>query len=150
MGKNKDFEHEYKWKDRRRYLGLPLSFTKYAVSDDRFFITKGFFKTTYDEVRLYRILDLQLTKTFGQKIFGVGTITVFSSDQAQKEFKILSVKRPKYVKELISDLVEKQRDAKRVINRELMGGPELGDIEGHPDFDDNNFDDDVDGVEEIR
>ena len=145
MGKKeKEFAvREYVWKDRKRtFLGLPLSFTKYSISEDRFFIQKGFFTTTYDEVRLYRILDVQLKQRLGQKIFGVGTITVYSSDKAQGEFEILSVKHPKYVKELISDLVEKQREAKRVVNREMMGaGPVSG---GGPDFNDNDFDDDVD------
>lgn len=40
MAKNKKAEHI--WKDRKRYLGLPLSFTKYAVKDQRLYYTKGF------------------------------------------------------------------------------------------------------------
>ena len=43
------------WKDRKRilFLGLPWSFTRYSVSKDRFFISKGFFSVKDDEVRLY-------------------------------------------------------------------------------------------------
>lgn len=135
----KSEREKYLWYDRKRtFLGLPWSFTKYAFSEDRFFIEKGFFTTTFDEVRLYRILDLKLTQTLGQKMFGVGTITVFSSDKAQGEFEIKNVKKPRIVKEELSNQIEKQRDAKRVVNREMMGGPDA------PDFDDNNFDDDVD------
>ena len=26
---------QYLWKDRKRYFGLPLSFTRYKLSDDR-------------------------------------------------------------------------------------------------------------------
>lgn len=135
----KSEREKYLWYDRKRtFLGLPWSFTKYAFSEDRFFVEKGFFTTTFDEVRLYRILDLKLTQTLGQKMFGVGTITVFSSDKAQGEFEIKNVKKPRIVKEELSNQIEKQRDAKRVVNREMMGGPDA------PDFDDNNFDDDVD------
>ena len=28
---------QYLWKDRKRYFGLPLSFTRYRLSEDRIF-----------------------------------------------------------------------------------------------------------------
>ena len=31
----------YLWKDRKRYFGMPISFTKYALSEDRLFISVG-------------------------------------------------------------------------------------------------------------
>ena len=56
------------WYDRKRTLfGLPLSFTKYELTDDRLFIKEGFFNTIYNEVRLYRITDVQLTRSLLQK-----------------------------------------------------------------------------------
>ena len=45
------------WSDRKRHLGLPISFTKYSLSEDRLFIKTGFLNLREDEVRLYRILD---------------------------------------------------------------------------------------------
>ena len=111
------------WKDRKRnFLGLPWTFTKYSLSEDRFFIEKGLFKYEQDEVRLYRILDLQLTKTFFQRIFGLGTIKVSSSDQSLGNFEIKNIKNSLQVKETLSRLVEEQRTAKRVVNREIMVG----------------------------
>jgi uncharacterized membrane protein YdbT with pleckstrin-like domain len=110
------------WSDRKRtFLGLPLSFTKYELTEERLFVKTGFLNTTENEVRLYRILDLQLNRTLGQKLFGVGTITVSSSDKSLGNFIIKNVKHSKDVKELLSDLVEKQREAKRVSNREFLG-----------------------------
>ena len=44
---------EYLWKDRKRFLGLPLSFTRYRLSEDRLFCETGFFKIKSDEVLLY-------------------------------------------------------------------------------------------------
>ncbi|MCQ2519896.1 MAG: PH domain-containing protein [Lachnospiraceae bacterium] len=146
----KSEKNNYLWYDRKRtFLGLPLSFTKYGLSEDRFFVEKGFFTTTFDEVRLYRILDLKLTQTLGQKMFGVGSIKVYSSDRAQGEFEILNIKKPRQVKELLSSTIEKQRDAKRVYNREMLGGHD-SDTCGGPDFHDNDFDDDIDGVEDTN
>ena len=109
------------WKDKKRgFLGLPLSFTKYSLTKERLFIETGFLNSVENEVRLYRILDVQMTRTLGQKMFGLGSINVHASDASQKDFTIKNIKKPKYVKELLSELVEKQRDEKRVVNRELM------------------------------
>ena len=60
------------------------------------------------------------SRSLGQKIFGLGSINVHSSDASLKDFTIKNIKKPKYVKELLSELVEKQRDEKRVVNREFM------------------------------
>lgn len=110
------------WSDRKRTLfGLPLSFTQYTLTEDRLFIQTGLFTTVEDEVRLYRIMDVKLTRTFGQKIFGVGTIKVSSADKSMGDFEITSIKKSKEVKEKLSELVEKNRDEKRVSSRELMG-----------------------------
>lgn len=109
------------WADRKRTLmGLPLSFTKYALDEERLYIDSGFLKTESDEVRLYRIMDVSLTRTLRQRIWGLGDIHVHSSDKTLRDFTIKAVKHPKDVKELISNNVEIQRDKKRVVNREMM------------------------------
>ena len=125
---------EYLWKDRKRTLfGLPLSFTKYMLTEDRLFIEEGFLNKKEDEVRLYRVMDLSLQRSFGQRIFGVGTIHCCSADKSMGDFDIVSVKHPREVKEQLSELVEAQRDAKRVTNREYMTDNE------HDDFDDDDI-----------
>ncbi|HCJ08512.1 MAG: PH domain-containing protein [Lachnospiraceae bacterium] len=125
---------EYLWNDRKRTLfGLPLSFTKYMLTEDRLFIEEGFLNKKEDEVRLYRIMDLSLKRSFGQRIFGVGTIHCCSADKSMGDFDIVSVKHPREVKEQLSELVEAQRDAKRVTNREYMNDND------HDDFDDDDI-----------
>ncbi len=115
-------ETNFIWKERKRNaLGLPWTFTKYALTDDRLFITSGLLKTVEDEVRLYRIMDLSLSQTLSQKIFGIGTIQVSSADKSMRDFEIKNIKKPRDVKEQLSKLVEENRDKKRVTNREFMG-----------------------------
>ncbi len=126
---------DFLWSDRKRTLfGLPLSFTKYSMTEERLFIEQGFLNKKEDEVRLYRIMDVSLSRSFGQRLFGVGTIHCCSADKSMKDFDILSIKNPKDVKEQLSELVEKQRDAKRVTNREFMND--------HHDYDDDYDHDD--------
>lgn len=115
-------ETNFIWKERKRNaLGLPWTFTKYALTDDRLFITSGLLKTVEDEVRLYRIMDLSMSQTLSQKIFGIGTILVSSADKSMRDFEIKNIKKPRDVKEQLSKLVEENRDKKRVTNREFMG-----------------------------
>lgn len=112
---------DYAWKDRKRtFLGLPLSFTVYSLNEERLFIKSGFLNIKEDEVRLYRITDLSLTRTLLQRMFGVGTISCCSADKTLGNFVIKSVKNPRDVKEKLSELVEKQRDKKRVTSREFL------------------------------
>lgn len=109
------------WSDRKRTLfGLPLSFTKYTLTDERLFIETGFLNKKEDEVRLYRIMDVSLERKLGQRIFGVGTIHCCSGDKTLHDFDIKSVKKSRDVKEMLSECIEKQRVEKRVVNREFM------------------------------
>jgi len=109
------------WSDRKRTIfGLPLSFTKYELDGERLFIHTGIFNKVEDEVRLYRIIDVTLRRSFWQRLVGVGTIHCCSSDATMKEFDIKSVKKSREVKEMLSNLVEQERMRKRVYNREEM------------------------------
>ena len=119
MAKNK--KTEYQWKDRKRYLGLPLSFTKYAVKDQRLYYTKGFFNTTEEELLLYRVLDIKLNRSFGDKLVGVGTITLFTADKTHPKLELVRVKRPKKIRDLLSKLVEGERVRINIHGKELFG-----------------------------
>lgn len=115
-------QNELLWKDRKRtkFFGLPWTFTVYRLTEDRLLIKRGFFTTHEDEVRLYRILDISLKRTLLQKIFGLGSIICHSSDKTMGDFEIVNIKHSYDVKNLLSDLVEKERMSKRVTNREFM------------------------------
>ena len=112
---------EYLWKDRKRFLGMPLSFTRYRLSEDRLFCETGFLNVKSDEVLLYRVRDLRLTMNLGQRIFGVGTVCVHSSDKSVPHLDLKNVKNPREVKELIHQNVEAAKDKRRMRTTELMG-----------------------------
>lgn len=110
------------WKDRKRtFLGLPWSFTRYSLYPRKLVLKKGFFTITEDEILLYRILDLRLVRTLGQRIFGLGTIIVISGDATSPEFKIQSVKKSGAIKDKISELVDAERTRLNLKGRELYG-----------------------------
>lgn len=119
------------WSDRKRFMGMPLSFTRYSLSNDRLFLSVGFFTVRDEEILLYRIRDINTTRTLWQRLFGVGTITVCSSDRTMPTLVIKNVKSPLMVKELIHDHVEEAKRRNRVRVSEVSGDFDMDD-----DFDD--------------
>jgi len=117
MEKNTNFI----WQDRKRIIfGLPWTFTKYRLTEDKLFIKTGILNTNEEEIRLYRIMDMTLKRTIGQRLWGLGTIHVCSADKSTPEFDIKRIKNSEVVKNMLSDMVEKERVKKRVSGREFM------------------------------
>ena len=115
MGKKKKNKITYVWKDRKHtFLGLPLSFTRYRATDSKLIIDIGFFSRNEDEIRLYRITDMTLHRNIRQRILGLGTIHCCSGDKTSPEFDIKHIRHSKQVKDMLSDMVEKERQEKRV------------------------------------
>ena len=127
---------QYIWKDRKRFCGLPLSFTRYALSDDRLFLSAGFLNINDEELILYRIRDISVQRKLGQRIFGVGTITVTSSDKSSPVLELKNVKNPTFVKELIPQQVEEMKDRRRV---------RYSEVASYNDNMDDDLDNDADG-----
>lgn len=122
---------EQLWHDRKRYFGLPLSFTRYSLSEDRLFISVGFLNIKDDEILLYRVRDIDTSRTLWQRIFGVGTVTVVSSDKTMPNLVLKNIKDPLFVKELIHKQVEETKIKRRVRFGEIMTTDADGD--GEPD-----------------
>ncbi len=109
------------WKDRKRiFFGLPWTFTKYSLSEDRLFISTGVFSVKEDEVRLYRIMDVSLERKLWQRMCGLGTIKCCSADKTMGDFEIKNIKKSREVKEMLSNMVEDERTKKKVSSREFM------------------------------
>ena len=111
---------QYIWKDRKRYLGIPMSFTRYAISEDRLYLSVGLFNIKDEEILLYRIRDINTSRSLWQRIFGVGTITVLSSDKSLPTLVMKNVKNPIAVKELLHAQVEDMKVRRRVHLGEIM------------------------------
>ena len=111
---------EYIWKDRKRFWGMPLSFTRYALSEDRLFLSEGFLNIKDDEILLYRVRDIDSSRNLWQRIFGVGTVTVMSSDKSMPILVLKNVKDPIEVKELIHKQVEEMKLARRMRIGEMI------------------------------
>ncbi len=137
------------WKDRKHWLWFPFSFTKYELDDEHLYVQRGFFSTTYDETLLYRIVDVRLVRTLGQKICGTGTVLVSVRVDQDHVIELKNIKKPMEVKRLLSKMVEDIRNEKKVVGKEfygIMGGGHHHDGEDPDDVNPDGVDDDGDGM----
>ena len=109
----------YLWKDRKRFLGMPLSFTRYMLSEDRLFLSKGFLNVKDDEILLYRVRDIATSRSLLQRVFGVGTVTVLSSDKTCPTLVMKNIRNPIAVKEILHKRVEEMKLRRQVRVSEL-------------------------------
>ncbi len=105
---------ELLWKDRKRYFGLPLSFTKYSLVKKpgawvKVFLNVGLLSSRIDEINAYRICDIRMKQSLLGKMFNYGDIVLLSSDESQPTLLLKNIKNPYQVRELFSTVAEEQR-----------------------------------------
>lgn len=119
------------WMDRKRItiFALPISFTKYEITPSRILVKSGILNTKEEEVALYRVRDISLSQTLIERMNGTGTLTIKSTDATTPVVMCKHVKNPRSVKELLGQLVDKNRNKNRVRTAEIMDGVD-GDADG--------------------
>lgn len=109
------------FRERKRWIiGLPWTFTVYSCDGKVLLVDMGLFNKKEEEIRLYRILDIDYSASFIQRIFGIGTIHLHTSDKTAKDYDLINVKNAKEIKNILSDAIEKARREARVSAREFM------------------------------
>ena len=116
-------EEKILWYDRKRLLpfGLPWSFTKYTLTENKLLIKTGLFKEVEDEIRLYRCVDVTLTQSAWEKMCKTGTVIVESNDNSMKIAELKHIKDAPKIKEVISQTIEEARKNANVEASEFMG-----------------------------
>ncbi len=140
----KNDEIKYVWTDKKRTIfGLPLSFTRYFLTESKFITRKGFFSIDEDEMDLYKIIDKKIHKPFIQRIFGCGTIIIYSKDADTPTKEIHCVKNVRKVSDLIDKKLNAVRDRYGIRGRDMMGfNPHVAD-DIHDGIDDDIPDDHI-------
>lgn len=104
------------WHDRKRWCGMPLSFTRYYLveSEDwlKLYSSIGFLSIRGEEVNLYRIYDISVRATLSNRIFGTGTLILHCSSNSAEKIHLVRIKNPYKVRAMLSELIEQER-AKR-------------------------------------
>lgn len=120
-----DKSRDYIWQDRRHILWFPWIFDKYGIANGKLYVEKGFLSTEESELLIYRVLDISLRRTLTNRLCGTGTIVLKTRDASDTVLELRNIKDSQRIKDFISDLVEKEKEAKRVVGKEMYGsGPE--------------------------
>ena len=122
-------------RERKRWLffGLPFTFTKYTVNEEKLIINKGLLKTTEDTCYLYKIIDIKLERSLCERIFGMGTILCYTGDVTDKVIKLIHIKNSKKINDFLLDQSEEMRRKRRTLNT-------LSLTQGMTDIDDADLD----------
>lgn len=111
----------YVWTDKKRTVfGLPFSFTRYFLTETKLITRKGFFNIEEDEIEIYKIDDKKLIFPFWQRVFGCGTIIIYSRDRDTPEKEIKSVKNVRKVSDMIDGYLNDVRDRYGIRGRDLI------------------------------
>lgn len=134
---------KYVWTDKKRTLfGLPLSFTRYFLTETKFITRSGFFSVDEDEIDLYKITDKKVRYPFFQRLFRCGTIIIYSRDADTPSKEIHCIKQVRQVSELIDKYLNIMRDKYGIRGRDMMGlhagHDHYDDYSDHDEYDDYN------------
>ncbi len=127
IGENNEIMRERK---RWGFFGIPWTFTKYILTEKKLIIQTGLFRSTENEILLYRVADMSMTRTLFQKMFNIGTLTVYSHDKTNPTLIIKNIKNVRLFKDALSDAVEKDKIRMRLRQREVMDDYDDGEDEG--------------------
>ncbi len=117
VNENIGFEERKRW----LFFGLPFTFTKYLVGEEILTIDSGFFKKVEDDCYMYKIQDVELTRTLGERIFGLGTVVCHTGDTTHPKLYLEHIKHAKEVKNYILQTSEKMRMKRRTLNTLNIG-----------------------------
>lgn len=97
--------------------------TKLTLTTERLRIQSGVFSKVIEEVELYRVKDTELTRSFWQRLVGLGTIALVTSDATAKDFRLANIRDAEQVRELIRGKVEVVRRARGVRELDVADNP---------------------------
>lgn len=117
--------------ERKRWLffGLPFTFTKYTIREDMITTNTGLLKTVENDCYMYKVQDVQLTATLGEKLFGLGSVICFTGDTTDPRLELIHIKNSRAVKDFILEMSEKARMKRRTVNTLDIGSGDMDDLD---------------------
>lgn len=96
------------------WIWIATAAEKFELTTERIRLKKGVLNQVFDEVELYRVKDVNLTRSMFERVLGLGTVTLLTSDRGQENILIRSVRKSDELREHLRSQVEIVRDRKRV------------------------------------
>lgn len=123
---------EFVERKRWAFLGLPFTFTVYTIKEDLITVREGFLNRKENDCYMYKVQDVELVRSLGERIFGLGTVKCYTGDTTDKELCITHVKNSKAIKDFILEASEEARMKRRTMNMLNIGADDLENLEEEP------------------
>lgn len=107
----------------------PFTFTKYTVKEDVITINAGLLKSMENDCYMYKVQDVELTATLGEKLFGLGTVICYTGDTTHPRLVLEHIKHARTVKDFILKNSEEARLKRRTVNMVDIGSENMSDPE---------------------
>lgn len=82
---------------------------RYRLTSQRLFIERGILSRTIDQMELIRVDDVRLYKSLVDRVFGLGSVAVLSTDATDRETLIEGIANPEPVAEAIRSNMRSMR-----------------------------------------
>ena len=131
--KSREAKGELRYSERSRWLlfGLPWTFTKYEIRENDFTIIKGFFTVRENDCYMYKISDVEITRSFMQRLAGLSTIVLYTSDVTDKTIVMKNIKHGKEIKDFLLQASEAARLRRRTVSMQTIcfGASDIHDVD---------------------
>ena len=111
-----DERKEYVERKRWVFFGLPFTFTKYTVTEEVITINDGFLSTRENDCYLYKVQDVELKTSLGERIFGLGTVACYTGDNTHPQLFLSHIRNSREIKNYILKASEEARRKRRTLN----------------------------------
>jgi len=92
---------------------LEVKSTKFTLTDQRLIVSNGIFTKRTNETELYRVRDTSIEEPFFYRMFGVGNVIIFSTDETEGKLHFNAYSKPHWIKDQIRNNAEICRQKKR-------------------------------------
>ncbi len=126
-----DTEMQKVYVERKRWVffGLPFTFTKYTVTEDVITVNEGVLNTRENDCYLYKVQDVELQTSLGERIFGLGTVACYTGDNTHPQLFLSHIKNAKEIKDYILKTSEEARRKRRTLNTLNINASDIDDVE---------------------
>ena len=126
-GYNTGERKEYVERKRWVFFGLPFTFTKYTVTDEVITINDGLLNTKENDCYLYKVQDVELQVSLGERIFGLGTVACYTGDNTHPQLFLTHIRNAREIKNYILKAAEEARRKRRTLNTRNSNASDIED-----------------------
>ncbi len=104
---------------------------KYRLTTQRFFIIRGIIRRDISELELFRVKDVELMQGFTDRVFNIGKLIIFSTDETAPKEEVLGIDDPVKMKDTLRLHFREARNRERVRPTEFISDFQDGGLDQH-------------------